>query len=175
MNPVAPALLGAEQTRPRTRSPVPLTLVEKELDDVDVQPGRLGQSHAVERWGIGRWLADAQRESLRNRNDLRDRRLSIQHRDRLPAANGTEVLAQPGFQFRNSHVLHGYIMTIIGHVCKRGLTLQGEMVVLAKSRECDCNRLHVAQCCSGRPCLQRLVGDMTQLHLFVSSRISGRR
>jgi hypothetical protein len=38
---------------------MPLTLFEKELDDVDVQFGRLRQAHTIGRWGTRGGLSDA--------------------------------------------------------------------------------------------------------------------
>jgi hypothetical protein len=85
---------------------MPLTLLEKERDDVDVQLRWLRQAHTIERWGTRRRLSDAQGRSVANRNDLRHGRLSIQHRDRLAAADGAKILAQPCLQFCDSHLPH---------------------------------------------------------------------
>jgi hypothetical protein len=92
-----------------------LALLQKELDNVDVQLRRLGQAHTIGRRSTLRWLSDAQSRSFANWHNLRDGRLSIEDRDRLAAADGPKILAQPGLQLGDSHLSHDYIMTINGH------------------------------------------------------------
>jgi len=65
-----------------------LAFLEQELDDIDVQLRAFGQRHAIKLRGAARRLADAQRRSLANRNDLRDRRVAVQHGDGLATAHG---------------------------------------------------------------------------------------
>jgi hypothetical protein len=83
-----------------------LTLLEKELDDVNVQLRVLRQSHTIQRRGTRRGLSDAQGQSLPNWNDLRDGCLSIEHRDCLASSDGAQILAQSGLQFCNSYLPH---------------------------------------------------------------------
>ncbi len=92
--------------------------LEKEFDDVDVQLRWFRQSHTVGGWGTWRRLSDMQCRSLANRDDLGDGRVSIQHRDDLAATNRPQVLAQPGLQIGDSHLLHDLSMTRNSHHCQ---------------------------------------------------------
>ena len=50
---------------------------------------------------------------------MRDRRISIEHGDGLSVPDRSKVLAEPGLQRGNSDLLHGHIVTISSHICKR--------------------------------------------------------
>jgi len=98
---------------------MPLAFFEEQFHDIDVQFRRLGQGHPIRRRGTGRRLSDAERGSVANRNDLGDRGFPVEHRDGFTPPDGTEVLAEPSFQFGDSHLLHSHIMTRISHLSKR--------------------------------------------------------
>jgi hypothetical protein len=93
---------------------MPLAFLEQELDDVEIELQRLLQANATEGRRVRRWFPDSEDRSFAKRHDLRDGCLSIEHGDRLASPDGPQVLAQTGFQFRDSHLLHDYIMTTSG-------------------------------------------------------------
>jgi hypothetical protein len=74
-----------------------LALLEQELDDIDIQLGRLWQAHSIWSWRTWCGLPDPERWAIANRNDLSDGRIPIEHSDRLAAPDCPQVLAQPGF------------------------------------------------------------------------------
>ena len=50
--------------------------------------------------------------------DMRDRRITIQHRERPTPANATKVLTQAAFQISNADILHDHKIVIVGQKCK---------------------------------------------------------
>jgi len=105
---------------------MPLTLLEKELNDVDVQLRRLGQAHTIEGWGTWCGLSDTQGRSIANRNDLSDGCVSIQDRNRFAATDRPQVLAQPGLEISDSHLLHDHSMTRNGHNSKSNERMESD-------------------------------------------------
>ena len=96
-----------------------LTFFEEELDDVDIELRRLGQRHPIRRWGAECRLSNTERRSVANRNDLGDWGIAVKHGDGLAPFHGTEVLAQPGLQFGDAHLLHSHSMTRSSHGRKK--------------------------------------------------------
>ena len=98
---------------------------EQQIDDVHVQLQGLRQADAIGRRSARSRLADPQCDALTDRNDLRDRSLAVQHRNRFAIPNGAEVLTEAGFQLRNPNGPHRSIMTRNSHnaKCRRYATL----------------------------------------------------
>jgi len=96
-----------------------LTFFEEQLNNVHIQPRGFGQRDAIGSRGAWGRLADAERRSLANRYDLGYWRVTVEHRDRLAPAYRAQILAEPGLQFSNADLLHGYIMTINSHLAKQ--------------------------------------------------------
>src|SRR5262245_40557914 len=96
-------------------SPMTLALFEKQIDDVDVEFQRLRQLDAIRRGSPGGRLPDPQRHPFPHGNDLRHWRLAVEHGNRLAVSDGSEVLAEAGFEFRYPNGFHASIMTRNSH------------------------------------------------------------
>src|SRR5438552_15727323 len=92
-----------------------LALFEQQIDDVDVEPQRLRQLDAIRRRRPGGRLADPQCQPLPHGDDLRHRRLAVEHGNRLAVSDRSEVLAETRFELRYSNRSHPSIMTINSH------------------------------------------------------------
>ncbi len=70
-------------------------------------------------WGRpGGWFPDPQRGWGADWYDLRDGCLTVKDRDGFPPPHDSKVLAELGFQFRNSHLSHDYMITRNSHFDK---------------------------------------------------------
>lgn len=52
------------------------------------------------------------------RNDARNRRVTIEHSERLPPPHFAQVLTEVRFEVRNPYLLHDLIMVMTSHIVK---------------------------------------------------------
>src|SRR5262249_26241143 len=91
---------GESPTHRRTQSPMVLPLLEKHIDNIEVEPERLWQLDAIRRWSSSGRFANAQRHALTHRDNLRDGRLPVQHGNRFAIPDRPKVLAEARLQLR---------------------------------------------------------------------------
>ena len=77
----------------RMRSPVPLTFLEQELDDINSYLCRFGSTDAIGRWGAGNWLSNAQCLTLGDGDNLSDWRIAIEDSDCLATSYCPKIFA----------------------------------------------------------------------------------
>ena len=73
-----------------------LAFFHQQIDNVDLQRGRLGQRNAVKRNGARCGFPNAERATRAYRDDVRDRRIAIEHGNGLSIPYSPKVLAEPG-------------------------------------------------------------------------------
>jgi hypothetical protein len=99
---------------------VALAFFEQELYHIHIQLEGLRKPDPIGRRTARYGLPDTQCGSLADRRDLSDRRLAIEHGNRLASADRTKVLTESRFELGDSHLPHDYIMTISSHLRKTG-------------------------------------------------------
>jgi hypothetical protein len=95
-----------------------LTFLEKELKYVELQASRFWQRHAIRRRRARCGLSNPQGTSVPDGSYLRDRRVSIQYRNRVATPHGSQVLAEASLELSDPDFLHLSIVTINGHIGK---------------------------------------------------------
>ena len=83
-----------------------LALFEQQFHDVALQLCGPRQPDPIGRRRAGRRLPDSQCHSVMHRDDLRDRRLAIEHRDGLATTDSAEVFTQSRLELRDTDLLH---------------------------------------------------------------------
>src|SRR5579862_5257638 len=112
-------LRAAGPTRPHMRSSVALQLLEQEVYDIDADFQGLRQWNAVGPRGTGWSLANLQRCSVPDWDEVRDRGLAIKYRHGLPAAYRAKIGAETGLELPDAHLLRDLMMTISGLIANR--------------------------------------------------------